>query len=244
MIQSMQPTFDLNQHPLLQECTATPLSPEQVETFFDSVLMDSLLQQQPFQYDNTVVISQDTSATPLIDVSQVNCLTPQLHNPMHPFTFHDDLSFISPTEMQFSMDFSDIDYFSLSACNTAITSPITPNFTQLPLSSPATSPILSSVTPIAPTSATTTKSTTTPETPKPSPSRTPRKSKDARPRNHECTICGQKFLRYQDVYRHQATHNAARSHVCPFGCGSKFGRSDALTRHMKGKRCMERRGEL
>ncbi|TPX74433.1 hypothetical protein CcCBS67573_g04298 [Chytriomyces confervae] len=60
---------------------------------------------------------------------------------------------------------------------------------------------------------------------------------DTRPRDFQCTICQNRFLRRQDLSRHEVTHTRSKEYVCPFGCGSCFGRSDALSRHMKGRRC-------
>ncbi|ORY26388.1 hypothetical protein BCR33DRAFT_794526 [Rhizoclosmatium globosum] len=58
-----------------------------------------------------------------------------------------------------------------------------------------------------------------------------------RARDFLCTICGNKFLRKQDMQRHAATH-VERQHVCQSnGCGFAFARRDALVRHQKSSRC-------
>ncbi|KAJ3123314.1 hypothetical protein HK100_011649 [Physocladia obscura] len=59
---------------------------------------------------------------------------------------------------------------------------------------------------------------------------------DTRARDFECVTCNNKFLRRQDLYRHEATHTRRRDFVCPYKCGSSFARSDALTRHVKGSK--------
>ncbi|KAI8607358.1 hypothetical protein BC830DRAFT_1158966 [Chytriomyces sp. MP71] len=60
---------------------------------------------------------------------------------------------------------------------------------------------------------------------------------DTRPRDHVCVICGNKFLRRQDLMRHEVTHSTVKNFTCLYGCGASFGRSDALGRHMKSGRC-------
>ncbi|KAI8843446.1 hypothetical protein BJ741DRAFT_516802, partial [Chytriomyces cf. hyalinus JEL632] len=60
---------------------------------------------------------------------------------------------------------------------------------------------------------------------------------DKRPRDFFCEVCRNRFLRRQDLARHSVTHSKTKAHVCPLGCGTSFGRSDALTRHLKTKRC-------
>ncbi|KAJ3265739.1 hypothetical protein HDU77_004006 [Chytriomyces hyalinus] len=62
-------------------------------------------------------------------------------------------------------------------------------------------------------------------------------SSDKRPRDFFCEVCRNRFLRRQDLARHSVTHSKTKAHVCPLGCGTSFGRSDALTRHLKTKRC-------
>ncbi|KAI9365992.1 A designed zinc finger protein bound To Dna, partial [Zopfochytrium polystomum] len=54
-----------------------------------------------------------------------------------------------------------------------------------------------------------------------------------RARNHPCPTCHKTFYRSQDLLRHQSTHMlpSERPHVCPNGCGRRFGRADAAYRH-------------
>ncbi|ORY38693.1 hypothetical protein BCR33DRAFT_720684 [Rhizoclosmatium globosum] len=65
----------------------------------------------------------------------------------------------------------------------------------------------------------------------------PSTSIDPRPRDHVCSVCQNRFLRRQDLYRHEVTHSKAKEYICPKGCGSSFGRSDALARHLKTSKC-------
>ncbi|KAI8837898.1 hypothetical protein BJ741DRAFT_602251 [Chytriomyces cf. hyalinus JEL632] len=60
---------------------------------------------------------------------------------------------------------------------------------------------------------------------------------DTRPRDHVCSMCGNKFLRRQDLMRHEVTHSTVKQFTCLYGCGASFGRSDALGRHMKNGKC-------
>ncbi|TPX72607.1 hypothetical protein CcCBS67573_g05708 [Chytriomyces confervae] len=62
-------------------------------------------------------------------------------------------------------------------------------------------------------------------------------STDTRPREHECTVCHNRFLRRQDLSRHLVTHSKTKNFACQYDCGSSFGRSDALARHMKTGKC-------
>ncbi|KAJ3061035.1 hypothetical protein HDU98_003049, partial [Podochytrium sp. JEL0797] len=52
---------------------------------------------------------------------------------------------------------------------------------------------------------------------------------DSRPRDFVCATCLGRFLRRQDLSRHEVTHNKVKMFSCPLGCGTSFGRSDALT---------------
>ncbi|KAI9331373.1 hypothetical protein BDR26DRAFT_870423 [Obelidium mucronatum] len=80
-----------------------------------------------------------------------------------------------------------------------------------------------------------------PDSPLPSPTSSPKprikKTHDARPREFHCEICNGRFLRRQDLRRHEVTHSKSREFYCPFECGSSFGRSDALARHLKTSKC-------
>ncbi|TPX74434.1 hypothetical protein CcCBS67573_g04296 [Chytriomyces confervae] len=49
----------------------------------------------------------------------------------------------------------------------------------------------------------------------------------------ECKVCQKQCIRKQDLIRHEVTHSKAKQFVCPTNCGSAFGRSDALGRHLK-----------
>ncbi|KAI8838140.1 hypothetical protein BJ741DRAFT_663513 [Chytriomyces cf. hyalinus JEL632] len=61
---------------------------------------------------------------------------------------------------------------------------------------------------------------------------------DTRPRDHVCVMCGNKFLRRQDLMRHEVTHfSTVKPYACLYACGVSFGRSDALGRHMKNGKC-------
>ncbi|KAJ3232429.1 hypothetical protein HDU81_002981 [Chytriomyces hyalinus] len=60
---------------------------------------------------------------------------------------------------------------------------------------------------------------------------------DTRPRDHVCAMCGNKFLRRQDLTRHEVTHSTVKQYACLYACGASFGRSDALGRHMKNGKC-------
>ncbi|KAJ3384336.1 hypothetical protein HDU84_003025 [Entophlyctis sp. JEL0112] len=50
-------------------------------------------------------------------------------------------------------------------------------------------------------------------------------------------MCPNRFLRKQDMKRHEVTHNQIKDFVC-HNCGFGFVRRDALVRHVKSKRCM------
>ncbi|KAJ3090368.1 hypothetical protein HK100_007471, partial [Physocladia obscura] len=60
---------------------------------------------------------------------------------------------------------------------------------------------------------------------------------DTRTRQYECATCHNRFLRRQDLFRHESTHSNARNFLCGFGCGAAFGRSDGATRHMRKRSC-------
>ncbi|ORY48023.1 hypothetical protein BCR33DRAFT_714473 [Rhizoclosmatium globosum] len=60
---------------------------------------------------------------------------------------------------------------------------------------------------------------------------------DTRPRDYVCATCLNRFLRRQDLNRHEVTHQKTKGFSCPLGCGTMFGRSDALTRHLRMKKC-------
>ncbi|KAI8837901.1 hypothetical protein BJ741DRAFT_602256 [Chytriomyces cf. hyalinus JEL632] len=74
------------------------------------------------------------------------------------------------------------------------------------------------------------------------PSSSSSSSTDTRPREHECTVCHNRFLRRQDLSRHLVTHSKTKNFTCQFDCGSSFGRSDALARHMKTGKCSSKVG--
>ncbi|KAI8608629.1 hypothetical protein BC830DRAFT_1154531 [Chytriomyces sp. MP71] len=59
-----------------------------------------------------------------------------------------------------------------------------------------------------------------------------------RSRDYQCGECMKWFLRRQDLRRHEVTHSKVKAFACPHGCGTTFGRSDALSRHLKARRCM------
>ncbi|KAI8837899.1 hypothetical protein BJ741DRAFT_602253 [Chytriomyces cf. hyalinus JEL632] len=61
---------------------------------------------------------------------------------------------------------------------------------------------------------------------------------DTRARNYRCSMYSNTFLRRQDLTRHEVTHTRVKEHICLVGCGARFGRSDALARHVKGQRCV------
>ncbi|KAI8837900.1 hypothetical protein BJ741DRAFT_602254 [Chytriomyces cf. hyalinus JEL632] len=60
----------------------------------------------------------------------------------------------------------------------------------------------------------------------------------SRSRDFQCTTCGKRCFRKQDLERHSVTHGSCKSFVCQFGCGACFARNDALTRHMKTRKCV------
>ncbi|ORY26392.1 hypothetical protein BCR33DRAFT_651278, partial [Rhizoclosmatium globosum] len=57
----------------------------------------------------------------------------------------------------------------------------------------------------------------------------------SRSRPFPCPTCPKRFLRKQDLARHEATHTRDKKFVCS-GCGTGFARQDALGRHTKS--CM------
>ncbi|KAJ3347921.1 hypothetical protein HDU83_001683 [Entophlyctis luteolus] len=59
----------------------------------------------------------------------------------------------------------------------------------------------------------------------------------ARAREFQCSMCPNRFLRKQDMKRHEVTHNQIKDFVC-HNCGFGFVRRDALVRHVKSRRCM------
>ncbi|KAJ3284558.1 hypothetical protein HDU79_008048 [Rhizoclosmatium sp. JEL0117] len=61
--------------------------------------------------------------------------------------------------------------------------------------------------------------------------------KDPRPRHFLCATCHKSFLRKQDLSRHEVTHTTIKAFSCPLGCGTTFGRADAMSRHVKARRC-------
>ncbi|KAI9331369.1 hypothetical protein BDR26DRAFT_870413 [Obelidium mucronatum] len=63
---------------------------------------------------------------------------------------------------------------------------------------------------------------------------------DSRSRQHQCGTCGKLCLRKQDLKRHEATHATSKDFWCPHGCGSAFARNDALGRHVKTGRCLQK----
>ncbi|ORY38680.1 hypothetical protein BCR33DRAFT_853985 [Rhizoclosmatium globosum] len=68
-----------------------------------------------------------------------------------------------------------------------------------------------------------------------------KKSRAKSKRDFLCSFCGNKFIRKQDMQRHEATHEA-KKYNCPVaGCGYSFARRDALARHMKSIRCRRRK---
>ncbi|KAI9331370.1 hypothetical protein BDR26DRAFT_680351 [Obelidium mucronatum] len=68
--------------------------------------------------------------------------------------------------------------------------------------------------------------------------KSPEPSTGDRSRNFSCSVCGNSFLRKQDMQRHEATHSKVKQFVCPVkGCGFAFVRRDALSRHIKSRRC-------
>ncbi|KAJ3393039.1 hypothetical protein HDU84_002979 [Entophlyctis sp. JEL0112] len=50
-----------------------------------------------------------------------------------------------------------------------------------------------------------------------------------RTRDYQCNVCLKWFLRRQDLRRHEVTHSKVKAFQCPLGCGTTFGRSDALS---------------
>ncbi|ORY48032.1 hypothetical protein BCR33DRAFT_714480 [Rhizoclosmatium globosum] len=61
----------------------------------------------------------------------------------------------------------------------------------------------------------------------------------SRSRDYQCPVCHKWFLRRQDLRRHEVTHSKVKAFECPLGCGTTFGRSDALSRHLKARRCVQ-----
>ncbi|KAI9352930.1 hypothetical protein BDR26DRAFT_209113 [Obelidium mucronatum] len=55
--------------------------------------------------------------------------------------------------------------------------------------------------------------------------------KDNRSRQFTCATCMKGFLRKQDLSRHEVTHSTVKAFSCPNGCGTSFGRSDAMQRY-------------
>ncbi|TPX74429.1 hypothetical protein CcCBS67573_g04300 [Chytriomyces confervae] len=80
--------------------------------------------------------------------------------------------------------------------------------------------------------------TTTTSTPRTNTTTTTTKSQSSRSRNFECSTCGKRCFRKQDLERHQVTHGNLKTFECRLGCGACFARSDALTRHMKTRKCV------
>ena len=70
-------------------------------------------------------------------------------------------------------------------------------------------------------------------------------------RPFHCSICDQSFVRLHDMKRHEALHSGVKAFVCqgvlksgaPWGCGRRFARQDALSRHFlksaSGKQCVK-----
>ncbi|KAI9331340.1 hypothetical protein BDR26DRAFT_870347 [Obelidium mucronatum] len=55
--------------------------------------------------------------------------------------------------------------------------------------------------------------------------KSPEPSTGDRSRNFSCSVCGNSFLRKQDMQRHEATHSKVKQFVCPVkGCGFAFSR--------------------
>ncbi|KAJ3252305.1 hypothetical protein HDU77_005216 [Chytriomyces hyalinus] len=99
-------------------------------------------------------------------------------------------------------------------------------------------------TPTEPTSSKPLKQRRPPPPPRLSPSFSSSYSTDSRPREHECSVCHNRFLRRQDLSRHLVTHSKTKDFPCLYGCGSSFGRSDALARHMKTGKCSKAPGRM
>ena len=70
-------------------------------------------------------------------------------------------------------------------------------------------------------------------------------------RPFHCSKCDQSFVRLHDMKRHEALHSGIKAFVChgilksgaPWGCGRRFARQDALSRHFlksaSGKQCVK-----
>ncbi|KAI8830251.1 hypothetical protein BC829DRAFT_345660, partial [Chytridium lagenaria] len=56
-------------------------------------------------------------------------------------------------------------------------------------------------------------------------------------RTHRCDTCGNLFMRSQDLERHMATHLAWDEYPFACGCGRKFKRKDAISRHVRVGGC-------
>ncbi|KAJ3120853.1 hypothetical protein HK100_012627 [Physocladia obscura] len=59
---------------------------------------------------------------------------------------------------------------------------------------------------------------------------------DTRKREFKCSLCDNRFLRKQDMKRHEVTHTRVKRFLCAV-CGAGFARNDALARHMRSARC-------
>ncbi|KAI9331368.1 hypothetical protein BDR26DRAFT_870411 [Obelidium mucronatum] len=160
-----------------------------------------------------------------------------------------DLSHVSPEATILELSEFDLlpDSKESSSCNSFVSDqPLTPHDITSPPSSPITETIISPSPPVPCQPASeqsmklhrTKKSNSSCKKRIPSPPSSASSSNDDRLRKYECATCHKRFLRNQDLYRHEATHSKVKTFACQFGCGSAFTRSDALTRHMKGKRCM------
>ncbi|TPX72606.1 hypothetical protein CcCBS67573_g05709 [Chytriomyces confervae] len=100
-----------------------------------------------------------------------------------------------------------------------------------------TTPIISQLAFTSPSSSSSKRKTQKPKQLSPPPQ--PTTILDTRARNYRCSMCSNTFLRRQDLTRHEVTHTRVKEHIClVVGCGARFGRSDALARHVKGRRCV------
>ncbi|KAJ3147543.1 hypothetical protein HDU86_007941 [Geranomyces michiganensis] len=62
-----------------------------------------------------------------------------------------------------------------------------------------------------------------------------------RPRPFRCPHCNKRFLREHDLERHSTVHTKEKNYRCTTpGCDKRFTRPDAVCRHLRKTRCVER----
>ncbi|KAJ3061782.1 hypothetical protein HDU98_002329 [Podochytrium sp. JEL0797] len=220
---AIQPALPCNASSFFEDAqTSTPLSPEEIEQLFAMQdLLVSLQFNQAIHASSPCTQHQDffvdPSATllfqPFLSTPATTSRRSSIDDSLSMLGFSNDFAF-PPMGLDFqSLDHQPLDAFTFPAPQ----QPLYHQQQQVPTISPlnATSNFLfptptPSPTCLAANPLTTTKRTTTFKKSATTPTATT--SSDQRPRSHECATCGNKFLRHQDLFRHESTHASVKTH--------------------------------